>query len=61
MNFKERNSKEMKAPKRSFFSPAQIESIRKSEEEMKKKEIQKIVNLLTLVASKNSRLKANSS
>ena len=61
MNYKERNHEEVRAPKRSFFSPAQIESIRKSEEEMKKKEIQKIVNLLILVSSKNSPLKVNSS
>jgi len=38
MNYKEKNHEEAREPKRSFFSPTQIASIRKSEEEMKKKE-----------------------
>jgi|GEM_PF-3688657 len=50
----EEKKEEVSGPKRSFFSAAQIASIRKSEEEMKKKEIQKIVNVLMLILSKNS-------
>jgi len=38
MNYKEKKKEEVKEKKKSFFSQAQIESIRKSEEEMKNKE-----------------------
>jgi len=37
---KEEKKEEVREKKKSFFSPAQIESIRKSEEEIKKKKIQ---------------------